>query len=303
MNFCKETILITGCTGFVGSYLIKKLNDYKKIGIDLNNNIEISEQYDKFYKFDLSKISESIALNDLRKFSGVFIHLAAARSDRQSIQQYKKNNILATTEILKILNPTKIKIFIHISSVAAIDGRKIGTSGENIIGSDDWYRYTKYEQEKIITKWCISNNVKLLILAPSAIYTSQSRNDTNIGRLQKISRIFPIIPLIEIKKSLTNMDNLIKEITNHLEGKETIDKIPKMRLVIDVPVYTVSQHMDIIKNKKLIKIKFPFLKQILIIISHIIEFLKIEDYLPLTRNRVDKLFKDTSYSGQKDYLD
>ena len=140
-------------------------------------------------------------------------------------------------------------------------------------------------------------------MAPSAIYTSKSRKDTNIGRLQKISKLLPIIPSIEIKKSLTNIDDLIKEIINHLEGKETINKIPKMRLVIDNPVYTVSQHMDIIKNKKLIKIKFPFLKQTLIIISHIIEFLKMENHLPLTRNRVEKLFKDTGYSGQKIYLD
>jgi UDP-glucuronate 4-epimerase len=303
MSFLKERILVTGCSGFVGSHLTKKLDSYKKIGIDINNNIEITKLYDKFYKFDLSNISDPYVLNDLKKFSGVFIHLAAARSDRESIFQYKKNNIEATTEILKILNPTTIKFFVHISSVAAIDGRELETSGAKIIGSDDWYRHTKYEQEKIITEWCVSNNIKLLILAPSAIYTSKSRKDTNIGRLQKISKLLPIIPSIEIKKSLTNIDDLIKEIINHLEGKETINKIPKMRLVIDNPVYTVSQHMDIIKNKKLIKIKFPFLKQTLIIISHIIEFLKMENHLPLTRNRVEKLFKDTGYSGQKIYLD
>lgn len=303
MSFLKEKILITGCTGFVGSHLTKKLNNYKKIGIDTNNNIEITKLYDKFYKVDLSKISESNLANDLRKFSGVCIHLAAARSDRDSVINYKKNNIQATTEILKVLNPSKIKFFVHISSVAAIDGRDLETSGAEIIGSDNWYRHTKYEQEKIITKWCVSNNIQLLILAPSAIYTSQSRKDTNIGRLQKLSKLLPIIPSIEIKKSLTNIDNLIKEISNHLEGTENINKIPKMRLVIDDPVYTVSQHMDIIKGKKLIKIKFPFLKQALIMTSHVIEFLKIDDYLPLTRNRVEKLFKDTGYSGQKIYLD
>lgn len=303
MSFLKEKILITGCSGFVGSHLLKKLEKYNKLGVDMNNNIEVTKLCDKFYKLDLSKISESNVLDDIKKFSGVLIHLAAARSDRESIFEYKKNNILATTELLKILNPNKIKFFVHVSSVAAIDGREFEASGTKIIGSDNWYRHTKYVQEKMIKKWCVSNNIKLLILAPSAIYTSQSRKDTNIGRLQKISRLLPIIPLIEIKKSLTNIVDLIKEITDHLEGTKAINEIPKMRLIIDEPVYTVSQHMDIIKGKKLIKIKLPFLKQILIITSHIIEFLKIENYLPLTSNRVEKLFKDTSYSGQKFYLD
>ena len=53
----------------------------KKIDINVNNNIEITKLYEKFYKVDLSNISISNLAYDLRKFSGVCIHLVAARNN------------------------------------------------------------------------------------------------------------------------------------------------------------------------------------------------------------------------------
>ena len=258
---------------------------------------------DEFYNFDLCNIQDSNQSNNIKRFSGIFIHLAAARSDRQSLEEYKKNNIEATAKILELLDPNKIKIIVHISSVAAIDGRILEAKDSTLFNSDDWYRYTKFIQEKIIKNWSELHNVKLLILAPSAIYTPQSRNDTNIGRLQKLSKFLPIIPSINIKKSLTNMEIFLKEITDHIEEKQTIGNKPKMRIVIDKPVLTVSSHMEGIKGKKFMKLYIPFLKEFLMSLAYIIEILRLENFIPLTKNRVIKLFKDTSYSEQRIYLD
>ena len=38
---------------------------------------------------------------------------------------------------------------------------------------------------------------------PSAIYDEAPRSDTNIGKLQAITHIFPILPKIEVNKSIT----------------------------------------------------------------------------------------------------
>ena len=72
-----KKILVTGGSGFIGSYLIKKLiiNNYKVNSFDLNNNPSFKNNNFKFFK---SNILDQKALNNASKNCDTVIHLAAS---------------------------------------------------------------------------------------------------------------------------------------------------------------------------------------------------------------------------------
>ena len=45
----------------------------------------------------------------------------------------------------------------------------------------------------------VKNNIPWDVVMPSAIYDDIPRTDTNIGKLQKITLFFPVLPKIEVK--------------------------------------------------------------------------------------------------------
>ena len=72
-----KKVLITGGSGFIGSYLINKLllNGYKVNSIDVKNNLLIKNKNYKFFKGD---IFNTKILNSATKNCDSIIHLAAS---------------------------------------------------------------------------------------------------------------------------------------------------------------------------------------------------------------------------------
>ena len=141
--------------------------------------------------------------------------------------------------------------FIHVSSVAALDGRKISYSDN--LDCDNAYRATKYLQEVMIQKWCNEHDVPLTILYPSAIFSDDQRSDTNIGKLQSVSQFAPLVPKIEVVKSLTYLPFLSQFIIDSVVGE-----IPEGKyLTIEKPLLTVSKMIQVISGRsiKLVNIR------------------------------------------------
>ena len=112
----KKTILITGASGFVGSFLKKKL--VKKnfvIGLDVFKDKYKNKNY-KFLKIDLIKNLYS----KLNKFKvDIIIHLAAVSKDKlfkEDIKNSYENNIISTLNLLKFAQIKKITNFVFASS-------------------------------------------------------------------------------------------------------------------------------------------------------------------------------------------
>jgi hypothetical protein len=146
----------------------------------------------------------------------------------------------------------------------------------------------------MIQKWCDEHDVELTILYPSAIFSDDPRSDTNIGKLQSVSKFIPFIPKIEVTKSLTYLPFFSKFIIDLVAGEISNGKY----LTIEKPSLTVSKMIQVISGRSIKLVYIPFFSGILKIIAnffYVLGFFGRVD-LKLTPNRVVKLFSDTSYS-------
>ena len=125
-----KTILITGCAGFIGYHLTKKLlNNYNIIGLDnLNDYYDIKLKNSrlknlehknfKFIKCDISNKEEINNIFDKYKIDKV-INLAAQAGVRYSIENpdtYINSNIIGFYNILENVKKHKINHLIYASS-------------------------------------------------------------------------------------------------------------------------------------------------------------------------------------------
>jgi nucleoside-diphosphate-sugar epimerase len=283
-----STIIVTGSSGYVASDLIPRLKkSHEVFGVD----VYPSEHTAILANINSRKFSEFI--DNLSHNNFTLINLAAARLDfGATAEDYFRTNVGCHEAFLKSLSGHKIKKFIHISSVAVFDGKKIPYSEE--LNCDDAYRATKYLQEELIQNWCDDQGIELTIVYPSAIFSRDPRSDTNIGKLQSISKFLPFIPSIAVVKSLTYLPNFSRFIIDLVTGEIPAGKY----LTIEKPSLTVSRMIQIISGRPIRLIKIPcfqFMMQTVANFLHILGgFGKID--LKLTPNRVVKLFSDTSYS-------
>jgi len=283
-----NNILVTGSSGYVASDLIPRLKEGQNVwGLDLLPSLNTDFKADIGDKQNLSCL-EALELGQL-----IVVNLAAARFDfGATADDYFKLNVKCHEKFLESLVGQNIKKFIHISSVASLDGRNIPYS--DALNCDDAYRSTKYLQEELIQNWCDDQGIALAIVYPSAIFSRDPRSDTNIGKLQSISKFLPFIPSINVVKSLTYLPNFSRFIIDLVEDEIPVGKY----LTIEKPSLTVSRMIQIISGRPTRVIWIPFFQLMIQTVANFLHILggfgKID--LKLTPNRVVKLFSDTSYS-------
>jgi nucleoside-diphosphate-sugar epimerase len=155
----KDKVLLTGASGFLGNAIKQELSssiDLVTLGRSSSNQLVV----------DLAKGKPDI----LTPVNWV-IHAAGhahvvPRSDEQK-KKFFQVNVDGTKHLLDELDKIvpRIKAFVFISSVA-VYGKETGnniTEEEQLLGSSS-YALSKIEAEKLISDWCLKNQIKLSIL-------------------------------------------------------------------------------------------------------------------------------------------
>ncbi|WP_170075516.1 NAD-dependent epimerase [Paraclostridium dentum] len=137
----KETILVTGSSGFIGYHLIKNLikRGYKVVGIDnmndyydisiKKNRLKLLKEYDnyEFFKIDLQEKEKIERLFEKYKFQYV-VNLAAQAGVRYSIENpyaYVDSNLIGFVNILEACRNYPVKHLLYASSSSVYGGNKV----------------------------------------------------------------------------------------------------------------------------------------------------------------------------------
>jgi UDP-glucuronate 4-epimerase len=264
-------ILITGAVGFIGYHLSKSFlkSNYRVYGIDsLNSYYSIKlkklrlsnlSKNKNFYFKKLNLCNYRNSLNYIEKIKPDYVfHLAGQPGVIYSYKDpvsYKNNNILATENLIKIINIYKVRKFIFASSSSVYGNKKKFPIVENqLLKPENYYGKTK--------KMC-ENVIKSKLKVPYIIF----RLFTVYGSLGRPDMFFSIFLRKIFTKKNINLYNYGEYVRDFTYIDDVIDVFRKaMFLNIKKKILNVCSSNPI-KMNELIKIMRRILK-IKIIINY-----------------------------------
>lgn len=170
--------LVTGATGFVGSWLTQKL---LSLGYDVSvlcrsPQPKFSFSADKI-KIHVGDVSSPLTLSTALKDIDVCFHLAGLVGYSKAMrEEMYKTNVLGTKNVLNACQTASVKKLIYMSSVVAVGASFDGleplneNSRFNLHHLDLGYFETKHEAENLVIQATRAGKIDAIILNPSTIY-------------------------------------------------------------------------------------------------------------------------------------
>ncbi len=191
----KKNVLVTGCSGFIGSHLTKELirRNYNVIGIDNLNDVLYSSdlkitrllklkklQSFEFFEGNLINFDFSLISTDL----DFIINLAALPGQSLSwskFDTYIDYNIKTTHKLLQFSADNKIKKFIQASTSSVYGNLAVGdeSTPTNPVSP---YGISKLASEKLVYTFNKYFNIDYIILRYFSVYGPSQRPDMAISK-------------------------------------------------------------------------------------------------------------------------
>ena len=194
-------ILITGCAGFIGFHLAKKLliSGHKVLGLDsLNdyydvslkcNRLEILNSFENFsfHKIDITS-QQLIELDELKSFD-VCVHLAAQAGVRYSIENphaYTESNLVGFANILELVRCYKLKL-VYASTSSVYGANNNFPFSETKIADHpiQFYAATKRANELMAHSYSHMYDIETIGLRFFTVYGPYGRPDMALFKFTK----------------------------------------------------------------------------------------------------------------------
>ena len=181
-------IVVTGSNGFIGSNLIKGLNNLGYtdiIAVDDHSNPELKENITHCEISDYLEIQEFFDQVKTKRFDNqnieAIFHQGACSNTMEWDSEYLyKNNLLYSKELLKLANRIKIP-FIYASSASVYgDGSEFEESIENE-NPINLYAYSKFKFDQIVRQELKKNETQIVGLRYFNVYGPQEQHKGNMA--------------------------------------------------------------------------------------------------------------------------
>lgn len=154
-------ILITGASGFIGQELVKKI---PKSDVILDS--------DGTKRVDLQNKDDVMSLD----IADLVIHLGGKTPQKDlGHDEYFKNNILGTLNILEYCIQKKIKKLIYVSTYVYGNPHYLPIDEKHPVEPHNAYTESKYIGERLCEYYCKKSNLEVIILRPFNIFGKSMR--------------------------------------------------------------------------------------------------------------------------------
>ncbi len=196
-------VLVTGATGFLGGWLVRRLLDEgHEVRIIKRPQSSLDEITNLKLDIKPGDVTDEASLIEACRGMDSVFHLAGlvAYSKAQRAMM-ERVNIQGTSNVVQACEKSGIRRLVHLSSVVAIgasfDGKvPLNEQSEfNIHHLNLGYFETKFEAEKIVKKACADGRLDAVIINPSTIYGSADAKKESRRTQLKVARgKFPLYP-------------------------------------------------------------------------------------------------------------
>ena len=175
-------ILITGCSGYIGSCLSNYLKKKKEFFyLDKDFPKKFTKIKKNFFKCNLNNLKKTEAIIGKIK-PNVIVHLAAKSTVNEKIKKsdYISNNIIATKNLIKVMNKFNIRNIIFSSTAAVYDkSRKLLKENYKL------KPISNYGKSKLLAEKEIINNKKINFVILRFFNVAGSINKNSIGEFHE----------------------------------------------------------------------------------------------------------------------
>jgi nucleoside-diphosphate-sugar epimerase len=190
-------LLVTGSTGFIGSYFCKKETQLELSKLDSNVRINSSCGSNPFLQKELNN-------------SSVVLHLAGLAHRKYTEQELDEVNHLGTLELALAAVKAGVKRFVFVSSIG-VNGKL--TNGKSFDEVDmavphNSFTESKWQAEQGLLAIAKESGMEVVIIRPVLVYGANASG--NFGLLTKLVKKLPFLPftLVNNKRSFISIDNL-----------------------------------------------------------------------------------------------
>lgn len=297
----KRKILVTGATGFIGSFLVKELiKQREKITILARNSSDpniITEFKNLGIKVVFGDLRIKDSLREAVKDQEIVIHCAGIHDFEYP--ELKATNVDGTRNLLEVCWDKNIKRFIHISSATVFGQVQNGTE-ESECRPESAYAKTKYLGEQIVQEY-MEKGIKSTILRPPIVYGPHKKASLVKWSTYIYRGYFLIFGNGNNHVEIVHVNDLVKVIIAVLNNNNNENKI----YTISSQTTTMNELTNLIADT--LGVRKP--KHIPLMIAYpsalIITFLSkiIGRKSPLTKTNILNMSRDRSLSFKKATLE
>lgn len=193
----KMRALVTGAAGFMGSHLCDRLlaDGHEVVGLD-----SFTEYYSRtvkernlaeamgnarfeFHELDLVEDDLTAALGDVDTVFHLAGRSGVRMSRRNRLDQYVRDNVLATQRLLESLGDRRLRRFVYASSSSVYgDAERVPTKETAVPRPLSFYGVTKLSAENLVLLYSRRNRVPAVSLRFFYVYGPRQRPDMVIAR-------------------------------------------------------------------------------------------------------------------------